>query len=111
MHSDGADLEAGAGNFAVEVQRDAFVGLKAKRQGVGVKMLAALGREEDMRRGPKLNADFAGASGQVFAGTQIKWDTRPAPIINEKFERDVSFDVGIRFDLRFLTIARALLPV
>src|SRR5256885_10599533 len=102
MHSDGPHFEAGPGNFAVEMQRDAFVGLKAKRQGVGVKMLAALRREKDMRRGPKLNADFAGAGGEGFAGSQIKWDARPAPIINEKFERDVKFDVGIRLDLPFL---------
>src|SRR4051794_11844417 len=30
MHSDGANFEARAGNFAVEMQGDAFVGLKAK---------------------------------------------------------------------------------
>src|SRR6267378_3152878 len=108
MHSDRADFEARAGNLAIEMQSDAFVGLKAKRQGVRVKVVAALGSEEDVRRRPELNTNFARAGGEVFARAQIERDAGPTPIIYEELERDVGFNIGIRLHLRFLAITRPL---
>ena len=74
MHSDGTHFEACAGDFAIEMQRDAFIGLQAKGEGVGIKV-AAMGGEQHVRCRLELNADFAGAGGKVFAGAQKEWDT------------------------------------
>ena len=104
MHAHRAHFQAGAGNLAVEAQVNAFVRLQAQRDRVGIEVLAALRGEQDVRRGPKLNAHFARAQRQVFAGAQIKRHAGPAPVVDEQLQRDVSFDVGIGLHLRFLAI-------
>ena len=111
MHAHRADLQARAGNFAVEAQGDSFVGLEPQRDGVGVEFLSALGGEKDVRGVAELDADFAGAQGKRFAGAQIKRDAGPAPIINPELQRDVRFDVGIGFYLFFLPIAGTELAI
>src|SRR6267154_2129096 len=110
MHSHRANFEARAGNFAIEMQRDAFIGLKTKRQGVRIKV-AAIGREQDVWCRPELNSNFAGACGKIFAGAQKEWDTGPAPIVDEELKGNVGFDIGIGLDLGFLAIAGALLAI
>ena len=71
------------------------------------RLLSALRGEQDVRRGTELDAHFAGAHRQVFAGAQIKRHAGPAPVVNEQFQRDVGFDVGIRFHLRSPAGSRA----
>ena len=106
LHAHGPDGDADAWNLAVEPEGDAFIGLKTKGQGVGVQPLAALRGEEDVRGGAELDAHFADAGGQAFAGPQEEGDARPAPGVNKQLERNVGLRVGIRFDIGLLAVAR-----
>ena len=75
------------------------------------RLLSALRGEQDVRRGTELNPHFAGAHRQIFSGAQIKRHAAPAPVVNEELDRDVGFDVGIRFHLGLLPVAGARLAV
>src|SRR5438445_8603435 len=57
-----------------------------------------------MRSGSELNANLAGAEWERFAGAQIEWDPGPAPIIDEEFQRDVRFDIGLKLYFWFLPV-------
>src|SRR6185369_11646354 len=70
MHAYWPHLDTSARDLAIEAESDAFVGLEAKGQGVGIEVLAALGGKQDVGRGPELNAHFARAGGLVFARAQ-----------------------------------------
>src|SRR3954454_11121246 len=111
MHSDRPQLQTGSGNLAVETKRNAFVGLQAQGDGVGVKFGAALGREEDVRRGSELDPNFARTQGQAFTRAQIKWNARPAPIVDRSTKRDEGFDVRVRSHFRLMTISDSWLAI
>ena len=85
MHSDRTNLQARAGNFAIETKGYALVGLQAQCDGVGIECLAALRREKDVRGVAKLHTHFAGAERKRFAGAEIKWNAGPAPVIDPEF--------------------------
>ena len=78
---------------------------------LGSSFCSALRGEQHVRRGAELDPHFARALRQAFAGAQIKRHAGPAPVVNEQFQCDVGFHVGIRFHFRFLPVARHRLAV
>jgi hypothetical protein len=111
MHADGADVEGGTRDFAVEAESDAFVGLKPQGQGIGVEGGATPRREEDMRGATELDADFTDGPGQSFAVAEVEGDTGPAPVIDEEPCGDVGLGVGVGPDTIFLTVGEGRLTV
>ena len=83
VHSHRSQPHAGARNFPVEAKRNSFVWLQSQGDGIGVEFRPALRREQNIRRRPELDPDFAGAERKIFSGAQVERHARPAPIIDE----------------------------
>jgi hypothetical protein len=104
VHPDRSDVHGGAGDLAVEVERDAFVGLEPERERVAFQAGAALGGKEDVRSGTELDADFTGALGEPLSAAQKERDAGPPPVVDGDAQGDEGFDLGIRGDPGFLAV-------
>ena len=99
-------IRNGVRTCRTKAKRNPFVGLETEGKSIGIQFRAALGGEEHMRRGPKLNPDFAGAEWQGFASPQIERHTRPPPVIDQKLQSDKCFDTGVGRHVSFFAISR-----
>ena len=52
--------------------------------------------EEHEGRTPELNHDMRIAAGQAFAGAQVEWNSRPAPVVDQESHGDEGFRARIR---------------
>ncbi len=66
-----------------------------QHQAIGLQPVHRGPAEQHKRRTLELDRNFGGALGQGFAGAQVEWHIRPAPIIDEQFHRDEGLSAGI----------------
>src|SRR5689334_21604908 len=64
-----------------------------------------------MWRRMKLHADLAGAGGEALASAEIERNPGPPPVVDQKLDSHISFDVGVGLYLRLLAIAGTGLTV
>ena len=110
IHFDRLELEKGAGHLRGHAERNAFVGLDADDQDVGILQLA-LAIEEDGRRAAELDGDLGAGLGQPFAHAHEKRNAGPTPVVDVEAEGDISFGHGLRRNARLVAVGGHFLPV
>src|SRR5712691_10688455 len=87
IHRDAAQADAGGRHLRPELERDAFLGLYPKSDGVGVELLGGLAPECQVRRAVELDANLRRALGHALAGADVERDPRPPPVVDEESHR------------------------
>src|SRR5713226_7258593 len=80
IHGDVANAHFGAGPLGAEGNGNAFVGLDIQDQAIGFNFFFA---ENDVRSTTKLDHDLRAALGEALAGTKVKRNAGPAPVVDQ----------------------------
>ena len=104
MHPDRPQLSRTPRNLAIETQGHALIGLKPERQGVGIELI--FGREENVGSALELDADLAGAEGQILASPNVEGHTMPAPVIHKEAHRQEGLDMRVGLHLGLTAVGR-----
>ena len=104
VHFDAFHANGGAGDFGLDAEGDAFVGLDADDEDIGG-VVAGAAVEEDVGRLPEVDADFGGLFGELFADAEVEGDPFPAPVVDVDADGGVGLGHGIRGDAVFFAVA------
>jgi hypothetical protein len=66
----------------LEVQVDPFIRLDANGKAIALKFAPWWQWKHEMGGAVKLNQDFTGSGSHPFAGTEIKGNAAPSPVVN-----------------------------
>lgn len=107
IHLHGLHGEGLAWLFAEDAEGHAFVRLDADDEGVFAVVDEFGGGEGNLGGALEVDGDFSGLFGELFADSNVKGDSLPAPSVYEETEGDIGFGLGIGIDAVFLTVAGA----
>src|SRR5260370_30109079 len=80
IHGDIPDAHFGSRALCAEGNGNAFVGLDIQVEAVGLNLFFA---ENDVGSAAKFDHDLGGALGEALAGSKIKGDAGPAPVVDQ----------------------------
>ena len=110
IHFHRLNVQCGAGDFRVHADGDAFVGLNAQHEHVGLQRRGLFGGKEHRGWRFELDRDLRDLFGQAFAVAQVKGHARPAPVVEEQFQRDERLGARVGSDFRFVVVGDNLFP-
>src|SRR5713226_2246625 len=102
IHGDVADAHFRARALCAERNGNAFIGLDIQDEAVGLNLFFA---EDDVRSAAELDHDLRGALSETLAGTKIKGDACPAPVVDQQFASDKGFGFGSGIHVGLFAVA------
>ena len=95
----------GTGFLGHEFKDDALCGVHLDYQAYRLGIQSGIIGEGAMGNIAETNGYFGDLSRHAFAGSQVKGDTLPAPIVHEQLYSGEGFDIGARGDARLFAIS------
>src|SRR2546425_11192662 len=102
IHGDISDAHFRARALCAERNGYAFIGLDIQDKAVGLNFFFA---EDDVRSAAELDHDLRAALGETLAGSNIKGDAVPAPVVDQKFAGDKGFGFGSGIHVGLFAVA------
>src|SRR5215813_14983509 len=101
-----------AGRFlGPKFHSDAFIGLNAKGDHIGIHFFVRSARKQRLRRALEVNRNFGQTSSESLAGTDKERYAGPTPIIDIELHGRVGFGRGIWAHAGLLAVTRYCLAV